>query len=70
VDESAIVEEMVTLVLQVNGKVRDRLEVPVGITEEDARQLALSSEVVLRHLGGKPPRKVILVPGKLVNIVV
>ncbi|MDD2695357.1 MAG: class I tRNA ligase family protein, partial [Anaerolineales bacterium] len=70
VDVEAIQEEMLTLVVQVNGKVRDRLTLPVGASEEQTRQAALASQVVQRHLGGKPPRKVILVPGKLVNIVV
>ena len=70
VDQAAAAEEEITLVVQVNGKVRDRITVPVGISEEEARQLALSSEIVLKHLEGKSPRKVILVPGKLVNIVV
>jgi leucyl-tRNA synthetase len=70
VDEVAAVEEMITLVLQVNGKVRDRLLVPAGLSEEQTRALALASEAVQVRLEGKPPRKVILVPGKLVNIVI
>jgi leucyl-tRNA synthetase len=69
VDEGAAAEEQVTLVIQVNGKVRDRVSVPVDINEEDARAAALESEAVKRLLDGKPPRKVIVVPGKLVNIV-
>jgi leucyl-tRNA synthetase len=69
VDESAAAEEQVTLVIQVNGKVRDRVSVPVDINEEDARAAALESEAVKRLLDGKSPRKVIVVPGKLVNIV-
>jgi leucyl-tRNA synthetase len=44
--------------------------VPVDISDEDAKELALGSEAVGKYLQGKPPRKVILVPGKLVNIVV
>ncbi len=69
VDEAAAAEEMVTLVLQVNGKVRDRLEVPVGISEAEAQAAALASEVVRKYLEGRPPRKVIVVPGRLVNVV-
>jgi leucyl-tRNA synthetase len=69
VDEAATKEEMITLVLQVNGKVRDRLEVPVGISEADAKTAALASEVVQKFLEGRPPRKVIVVPGRLVNVV-
>ncbi len=63
-------EEVITLVVQINGKVRARLEVPAGITEEAARETALSDENVQRHIGGKEIRKVICVPGRLVNIVV
>jgi leucyl-tRNA synthetase len=70
VDEAAAAEEEITLVIQVNGKVRDRISVPVGIEDEKAKELALNSEAVGKYLLGKEPRKVILVPGKLVNIVV
>jgi leucyl-tRNA synthetase len=70
VDEAAAAEEQITLVVQVNGKVRDRISVSVDISEEKAKELALSSEAVEKYLQGKEPRKVILVPGKLVNIVV
>ncbi len=70
VDEQAAAEDEVTLIVQINGKLRDRILVPVGISEEDARQAALASEAVQKHLAGAVPRKVILVPGKLVNIVV
>ena len=63
-------EKVITLVVQVNGKVRARLEVPAGITEEAARETALSDENIQRHTGGKEIRKIIYVPGRLVNIVV
>ncbi len=63
-------EEVITLVLQINGKLRDRVEVPVDITAEEARALALASEKIQRHLQDKDPRKVVFVPGRLVNIVV
>ncbi len=69
VDEEATKEDEITLVVQVNGKVRDRITVPVGIPAEEAKAKALASEAVQRHLKGKEPRKVIYVPGKLVNIV-
>ena len=49
---------MVTVVVQINGKVRDRLEVPAGTTEDDIRALALNSEAVKRHLDGNPPKKI------------
>ena len=63
-------EEEITLSVQVNGKVRDRIVVPADIDEERAKITALASEIVQRHMGGKEPRKVIVVPGRLVNIVV
>ena len=68
-DEEVAAEEMITLVLQVNGKVRDRVQVPVGISEDEARRLALSSEGVQRHVQGKEIVKVIVVPDRLVNVV-
>jgi leucyl-tRNA synthetase len=62
--------EQITLVVQVNGKVRDRLVVAADIADEEARALALESEAVRKFMGGKPPRQVIVVPGRLVNIVI
>jgi leucyl-tRNA synthetase len=62
--------DMITLVVQVNGKVRDKIEAPAGISEEDARQVALTSPTVQRWLEGKPVRKVIFAGGRLINIVV
>ena len=70
VDEQAAAEEQITLVVQVNGKLRDRILVPVDISEQDAKAAALASEAVQKALAGQPPKKVILVPGKLVSIVV
>jgi leucyl-tRNA synthetase len=69
-DDELAAEEIFELVAQVNGKVRDRLPVPVDIGEEEAKQKVLASESVQRHLGGKEPVRVIYVPGKLVNVVV
>jgi leucyl-tRNA synthetase len=62
--------DTVTLVVQVNGKVREKLEVPADITEGAARQAALASPVVQKWLEGQTVRKVIFAGGKLVNIVV
>jgi leucyl-tRNA synthetase len=62
--------EAITLVVQVNGKVRDKIEVPADISEEDARQAALASPAVQRWIEGKAVRKVIFAGGKLINIVV
>jgi leucyl-tRNA synthetase len=63
-------EDEMEIVLQVNGKVRDKLTVPVGAGEEQLRGLAMASERVKGHVGDKTIRKVIVVPGKLVNVVV
>ncbi len=70
VDVEATREEEITLIVQVNGKLRDRLVVPVDIDEEAAKKAALESENVQNYLDGKEPRKIIYVPGRLVNIVV
>jgi len=58
------------LVVQVNGKVRDRLEVDAGLPEQELVERALQSDKVRSHLDGKQVRKTIVVPGKLVNLVV
>ncbi len=68
-DEEATREDVFTLVVQVNGKVRDRLTVPVGISKEDAESRALESEGARQFTAGKDVKKVIVVPGRLVNIV-
>lgn len=68
-EETIAAEEMLTLIVQINGRLRDRIQVPAGITEDEAKELALTSENVRRHIGDKAPRKVIYVPRKLVNIV-
>jgi leucyl-tRNA synthetase len=60
---------VITLVVQVNGKVRDRLELPASVDEATAKARALSSEKVTPYLNGQPPRQVVYVPGRLVNIV-
>ncbi len=69
-DETLTVEEVDEVVVQVNGRVRDRLTLARGTGEDDARAQALASERVQEHLGGKAPTRVIYVPGRLVNIVV
>ena len=70
VDESALVKDSIELVVQVNGKLRARLEAPASADKAAIEQLAMENENVQRHLEGKTVRKVIVVPGKLVNIVV
>jgi leucyl-tRNA synthetase len=69
-DESQLERETIVLVCQVNGKVRDRVQVPAGLSEEELVSLARSSERVRAYLNGGEPRKVIVVPDKLVNFVV
>ncbi len=69
VDAEAAAEEQITLVVQVNGKLRDRITVPADISDEEARERALASEVVKRFTDGKAPKKIIVVQGRLVNIV-
>ncbi len=69
-DPELAAEDRVTMVVQINGKVRDRIEVAPTISEEDAEVLALASAAVVEALGGKAPRRVIVRPPKLVNIVI
>jgi len=69
VDHAAAADELITLIVQIDGKLRDRIIVPADISEEAAKTAALESEAVKKFLEGKPPRKVIVVPRRLVNIV-
>ncbi len=68
-DLAKIKEETFELVIQINGKVRLTVSAPANITEEQAKELALSQERVKVFLAGKEPSKIIYVPGKLINIV-
>ncbi|HEY8490124.1 MAG TPA: hypothetical protein VIO14_03940, partial [Dehalococcoidia bacterium] len=61
--------EEVTLVVQVNGKVRDRITVPAGLSEDEARERALSSPKVQAQVNGRRIARMVYVPGKLVNLV-
>jgi leucyl-tRNA synthetase len=69
-DESKATEDSITLVLQVNGKLRDKLEVPRGLTREALENFARESAKVQQHADGKEIKKMIVVPDKLVNVVV
>ncbi|HEY7603329.1 MAG TPA: leucine--tRNA ligase [Gaiellaceae bacterium] len=69
-DPALLVHETFELVVQVNGRVRDRLEVPAGLAESELVERARASEKVQAHLDGKEIRQTIVVPGKLVNLVV
>ena len=68
-DRQALVRDTITVVLQVKGKVRGNLEVPADTSKDQLEQLALASDVAQKWLEGNPPRRVIVVPGKLVNLV-
>jgi len=63
-------EDEITIPVQVNGKIRTRLQVPVGIDEALLQEQALQHPEVQAHLGGKEPKRVIVVPGRMVNIVI
>jgi len=69
-DEELAADEEFTLVIQVNGKLRDRIRVPVTITEEEARELALSRERIKAYLKDGECTRIIYVPRRLVNVVV
>jgi len=69
-DESALVEEEIEMVIQVNGRVRGRLTVVPGTPDDDVLARALAEERVQAQIAGKPIRKTLVVPGRLVNIVV
>jgi leucyl-tRNA synthetase len=69
-DEALLVRDEVELVLQVNGKVRDRVRVPAGLSNDELIERARASERVQAHVNGGTERRVIVVPDKLVNIVV
>ena len=69
-DEGLAALETVTMVVQVNGKVRDRFEVPADISDDEAREMALASERVQAYTGGDEPARVIVRAPKLVNVVV
>jgi len=69
-DDALIAQDTATMVIQVNGKVRDRIEVPVNITEDEAVAIALASERVLAHTNGAVPRKVIARLPNILSIVV
>ena len=69
-DESLIVQDKMELVIQVNGKVREKVEVGVELKEEELKEITLNNEKVLKWIKGKEIRKVIFIPPKLINIVI
>ena len=68
-NDEYLIESSIEMAVQVNGKVRDRIQIPADIDEAAIKQLALDSGNVKRHTDGKSVKKVIVIPGKLVNIV-
>ena len=69
-DPSALITDEITLVIQVMGKTRGTIQVPSGADKAALENYARESDVALRHIEGKEIKKVIVVPGKLVNFVV
>ena len=70
VDEQALVRDSIELVLQINGKVRGAVNVPANASQQEIQAAALASEAFAKFSEGRPQKKVIVVPGRLVNIVV
>ncbi|MBL8591656.1 MAG: class I tRNA ligase family protein, partial [Devosia sp.] len=69
-DQSLLVDTTVVLPVQVNGKRRGEITVPVGAAKELVEQEVLSLEAVARMLDGKPPKKLVIVPDRIVNVVI
>jgi leucyl-tRNA synthetase len=69
-DEEALVTDEIELVIQVNGKLRSRVSVPADADERTVREIALADNNVVRHVGDKAVKKVVVVPGRLINIVI
>jgi leucyl-tRNA synthetase len=70
VDASALVQDSIELVIQVNGKLRGRLSVPASANASEIEAFAMASEAVQKFVNGQAPKKVVVVPGRLVNVVV
>ena len=68
-DQTLLVDDSVIVPVQINGKRRDQLEIPKDLDKAEVEKLALASEKVQAALGGKPPKKVIVVPNRIVNVV-
>ncbi len=70
VDKAALVQDSIELVVQVNGKLRGHVQVPASASREQIEAFALANEAVKKFVGGQKPKKVVVVPGRLVNVVV
>ena len=69
-DAALIVDDTVTVGVQVNGKLRATVSLPRDASEAQAREAALAQPNVIAAMGGKPPRKIIVVPNRIINVVV
>ncbi len=69
-DESMLIEASVTLPIQINGKRRAEISVPKDMPKEEVEKIVLAHEAVTRALDGAQPRKLIVVPGRIVNVVI
>ena len=69
-DDQLAADENITLVVQVNGKLRDKIQAPITITEDEAKKTAMASKKIKIQISGNEILKVIYVPGRLVNIVI
>ena len=67
--EDALQRDVLTVVIQINGKLRGKIEVPASASKEEIERLALTEQNIVRHLEGLTVRKVVVIPGKLVNVV-
>ena len=70
IDPEALKQDEIELMLQINGKLRGAILVPASASKDDIEQTALASEAFLRHSSGGAIKKVVVVPGRLVNVVV
>ena len=69
-DSKLVKDEEITLIIQINGKLRDQIKAPAGVKEEEAKRLALESKKVIKYMEGKNIQKVIFVKDRLINFVV
>ena len=69
-DETLLAEEMITIAIQIDGKLRDTVQVKKGTPEEKIKEVVLNSEKIKRHLGGQKIKKFIYIKDRLTNIVV
>ena len=70
VDDSALISENITLILQVNGKLRDKIEIPFNLDEDKVKALAMANKKVRKFIDAAPVKKLIVIPNRLVNIVI